>query len=357
MKKIILFALLLAISACNYIEPSISQQPGIYLDTPIKLSELMVYVQPTARQHMPMRALVYPMWIQQNYPERLALGRAFTKVFHNAWTEEQLFPAQVLADSEFALKPDRAIAKARKQGADVVILFTVPYLYTGHTLDDTAVTVQMDMYETTAGHLIYSMQQASRIEFKAEEDWILFAKKYRMPTDPLLGCLWAIAKDMAVPLKSWLPPYNPRDLGFASTRSEIIDGLTSGKNGPYDPNADVIAQGGAIYLRIEFDVDKATIRPEFNNQLDELGRALTSSALRDKKVILGGHTDSDASAEYNLDLSKRRAEAVKGYLVRNFQIDPGLIGTKGYGESRPIMPNDNTANKQLNRRVEVRLAD
>jgi OOP family OmpA-OmpF porin len=73
--------------------------------------------------------------------------------------------------------------------------------------------------------------------------------------------------------------------------------------------------------------------------------------------MLAGHTDSDASAEYNLDLSRRRAEAVKSYLVRHYGMDPGLLSTRGYGEERPIMPNDSAANKQLNRRVEVRLLD
>lgn len=356
MKKLILFCILLLCAACSHVELR-PDRPNIYLDVPIKKSELMVYVQPTARQHLPMRALVYPMWIKQQYPDRMELGRAFSRVFHNAWTAEQLFPAQVLDDSLVYRTPDKAVAEARAQGADVVIVLSTPYFYTGHTMDDTSITVQMDMYETTAGHLIYSMQQAARIEHKAREDWIFFAMEHRMPTDPLHGCLWAIAKDMAVPLKSWLPPYNPRDLGFVSTRSEIIRGLTEGPDsGPMDLDADVIAAGGAVYLRIEFDVDRATIRPEYNTRLDELGSALTSQSLRGKKIVLGGHTDSDASAEYNLDLSKRRADAVKGYLVRTFQIDPQLIATEGYGESRPIVANDSAANKQLNRRVEVRLA-
>jgi OOP family OmpA-OmpF porin len=322
----------------------------------------MVYVQPTTRQYQPLRALIYPMWIKQQYPNRLQLGKSFSRVFHNAWTSEQLFPAQVLDDSLVFRSPEKAVAEGRKQGADVVIVLSTPYFFTGHTLDDTTVTVQMQMYETTAGHLIYSMEQAARIEHKFREDWIVFAKEHRMPVAPLQGCLWAIAKDMAVPLKSWLPPYNPRDLSVASTRSEIIAGLTApaGKNSatstPIDLSADVIASGGAIYLRVEFDTDKAIIRQQYYPQLDELGKALTSSALRGRKIILAGHTDSDASAAYNLDLSRQRAEAVKGYLVRNFNIDPDLIQTKGYGESRPIVANNSAANKQLNRRVEVRLA-
>ncbi|MGE4504440.1 MAG: OmpA family protein [Desulfovibrionaceae bacterium] len=366
MKKVLLFAMLLALAACNHLEPKLNEPSSIWFDTPIRKSELLVYVQPSSRQHQPMRALLYPMWIKQPYPDRLDLGRSFARVFHNAWTEEQLFPAQVLGEDLVYRNADKAVAEGRRRGADVVIVLSTPYFYSGHTVDDTSVTVDMQMYETTGGQLLYSMQQAARIEYKARQDWIAFAVEHRMPADPLTGCLWSIAKDMAVPLKSWLPPYNPRDLGFASTRSEIIGGLTGEggstsanaySGGAFNGAADVIATGGAVYLRVEFDVDKDVIRPEYYPQLDELGQALTSSALAGRRIMLGGHTDSDASAEYNLDLSRRRAEAVKSYLVRHYGMDPGLLSTRGYGEERPIMPNDSAANKQLNRRVEVRLLD
>ncbi len=359
MKKLFLLLILLCCVSCSYTELQIAK-PHLHIDVPIQKSQLMTYVQPTSRQTTPLKALIYPMWINQLYPKRLELGKSFSHIFHNAWAQERLFPAQELDDSLIFRSSEKAVREARTRGADVVIILTCPYFYAGHTLDDTKITVQMDMYETTAGHLIYSMQQAAVIEFKAKEDWIFFAKENRMPADPLLGCLWSIAKDMAIPIKSWLPPYRPHALGFASSRSEIIQGLIAASaNTPVSEmsaGTEIIQHDGAVYLNITFETNSAQINEKFYPQLNVLGDALSSSALYGKKIILAGHTDSDADAEFNLRLSKQRAEAVKNYLTQKFSINPNLIQTTGYGEDRPLMPNNSVANKQLNRRVEIRLA-
>ncbi|HNL66613.1 MAG TPA: OmpA family protein, partial [Ferruginibacter sp.] len=63
-------------------------------------------------------------------------------------------------------------------------------------------------------------------------------------------------------------------------------------------------------------------------------------------------TDSDGNDAANLDLSKRRAAAVKNELVKTFGIDATRITTDGMGETKPVAANDTPANKALNRRVE-----
>ncbi|MGC9489929.1 MAG: OmpA family protein [Thermovirgaceae bacterium] len=63
-----------------------------------------------------------------------------------------------------------------------------------------------------------------------------------------------------------------------------------------------------------------------------------------------GHTDGDGGEEYDLELSRRRAESVLKYLVL-FGIEPSRLQAKGYGESLPAAPNDTGANKAKNRRV------
>ena len=108
-----------------------------------------------------------------------------------------------------------------------------------------------------------------------------------------------------------------------------------------------------VNLRIEFDSNSYAIRPESFRLLHELGKALVSDRIKGKKLILKGHTDSDGSDAYNLNLSLNRALSVRGYLVGNFEIEPGRIRVVGYGESMPLVPNKLAAHKQLNRRVEV----
>jgi len=71
-------------------------------------------------------------------------------------------------------------------------------------------------------------------------------------------------------------------------------------------------------------------------------------------VIVEGHTDSDGTREYNQVLSERRANAVRTALI-SYGVDPRRITAYGYGEDRPLVPNDTAYNKQRNRRVEITL--
>lgn len=72
----------------------------------------------------------------------------------------------------------------------------------------------------------------------------------------------------------------------------------------------------------------------------------------DRNVLIEGHTDSVGKAEYNMFLSKRRADAVSKALM-NKGVAAARISTKGYGETYPVAGNDNAAGRQQNRRVEI----
>ena len=103
---------------------------------------------------------------------------------------------------------------------------------------------------------------------------------------------------------------------------------------------------------VYFNTDKATLRESSYDALNDLLSAMqTNKAMR---VEIAGHTDDRASAEYNKDLSQRRAESVKAYLVEN-GIAKDRIRAKGYGESEPVASNETEEGRQKNRRVEVRV--
>ncbi len=111
--------------------------------------------------------------------------------------------------------------------------------------------------------------------------------------------------------------------------------------------------GGFVNLAMRFDVNSYAIRPESIPLLDELGAALNRPALRDRSLIVNGHTDSDGSEAHNLRLGLNRALAVKRYLSENHAVAPDRLKVVGYGEGLPLVPNTSAANKQLNRRVEI----
>lgn len=105
---------------------------------------------------------------------------------------------------------------------------------------------------------------------------------------------------------------------------------------------------------VQFDFDKAVVKPEYYPVLDEAANVLQKH--RDKKVMIEGHTCSIGSEKYNLKLSERRAEAVKRYLV-NKGIAPDRLMTKGYGESQPIADNKTKQGRKMNRRAELKVMD
>ena len=106
-----------------------------------------------------------------------------------------------------------------------------------------------------------------------------------------------------------------------------------------------------------FDFDKWDIRPEAEEALKNVAEVI--NAIESPKVKISGHTDSKGAADYNQQLSEKRAESVKKWLIENTEVDPEIIEISGYGESKPVEPNtnpdgsDNPEGRQKNRRVEI----
>ena len=106
-----------------------------------------------------------------------------------------------------------------------------------------------------------------------------------------------------------------------------------------------------ITLHGQFDIDRAVIRLENRDEIAKVGNFMKKYPTT--TAIIEGHTDNVGNAEYNLDLSKRRAEAVVKYLEENFGIDPSRLTARGYGMSRPVADNSTDEGKQQNRRIEA----
>ncbi len=101
---------------------------------------------------------------------------------------------------------------------------------------------------------------------------------------------------------------------------------------------------------ILYDVNRASLRPEAQENLRELARILQKYP--DTNILIEGHTDSDGSEEYNLELSRRRAQSVANFLAE-LGVDATRFTLMGYGESQPIADNVTPEGKQKNRRVEL----
>lgn len=102
-------------------------------------------------------------------------------------------------------------------------------------------------------------------------------------------------------------------------------------------------------LAINFDSDKTDIKPQYHDELKTVGDFL--SYFPNAKGEISGHTDSTASNAHNQNLSERRAENVEKYISTTFNVNPGRITTKGYGETKPVASNKTKAGRLQNRRI------
>jgi outer membrane protein OmpA-like peptidoglycan-associated protein len=110
-------------------------------------------------------------------------------------------------------------------------------------------------------------------------------------------------------------------------------------------------QGRADVYDIYFEFNSDRIRDESQSTLLEIAGVLRRHP--DWKLAIEGHTDSVASDAYNLDLSQRRAAAVKTALTTKFAVEAQRLTTAGFGESRPKDRNDTLEGRARNRRVEL----
>ena len=171
------------------------------------------------------------------------------------------------------------------------------------------------------------------------------------------SALLSVDPDNLRVIKSFnLPVASPRDMAMTADDSHI---LISADNGnlyfvPVDQFRNRQPEPEPVYhFTVYFDLDKAVIKPGFKSMLDRLAERLKSTM---EKVELDGYTCDLGPETHNDKLSLRRAEAVRAYLEA-MGVPEERIRIKGFGEANPSVPNINTDNRRLNRRVEIEVKD
>jgi outer membrane protein OmpA-like peptidoglycan-associated protein len=115
--------------------------------------------------------------------------------------------------------------------------------------------------------------------------------------------------------------------------------------------ADLAKQKPSIDVEINFDYGSAKIGPAAVPALTALGNALSNDDLKGSTFVIAGHTDAVGSEPYNQDLSERRADSIKRYLVERFQIPAASLVTVGYGKAK--LKNQGDPSAAENRRAQI----
>jgi len=116
-------------------------------------------------------------------------------------------------------------------------------------------------------------------------------------------------------------------------------------------SGDIASEGRAVFYSIQFDFDKADIKPDSAPQLEEMAKALKADLKL--SVLIVGHTDNQGKLDYNTALSQRRAEAVVKALSGKYGIDARRMRAKGVASLAPVATNRTEEGRAENRRVEM----
>lgn len=169
-----------------------------------------------------------------------------------------------------------------------------------------------------------------------------------------LSCAWAVLAPAQSPSATQEPPSN------VISRDQIVQGLTPQPKAA--PTRSLSMTRGlkrkeesvsqpSVNLNIPFEYNSSALKPQANVQLEQLEQAMATPQIGSERFVVAGHTDAKGSPEYNKQLSLRRAETVKHFLVQK-GIDPKRLDTVGYGSEKPLSPDH--PEDPSNRRVEIR---
>jgi outer membrane protein OmpA-like peptidoglycan-associated protein len=135
---------------------------------------------------------------------------------------------------------------------------------------------------------------------------------------------------------------------IASIRNRKTRSLSLGER---EEIAQIAATKPKIDLEIQFDYNSAAISRASMPSVQALGQALSDSKLKGSTFVVAGHTDAIGSDAFNQDLSERRADTIKRYLVEKYNISNGDLITVGYGKTK--LKNAQNPTDPINRRVQV----
>jgi outer membrane protein OmpA-like peptidoglycan-associated protein len=145
------------------------------------------------------------------------------------------------------------------------------------------------------------------------------------------------------------PAANPAETKFVtSIRGRTTRSLSKSER---EEIAAIVQDKPKIDLEITFDYNSADISAKSLQSVQALGRALSNAELKGSTFVVAGHTDAAGGEVYNQELSERRAESIKKYLVDKYGITGTDLVTVGYGKSKLKDPSQPMA--ETNRRVQV----
>ncbi len=343
----ILFFLSLFLSAC--VDVDLTNGTKAYKVIEPEVSKLYVKVHPKSPSYQPeVKALLYPMHILQGMRDKKGFAASMTEVMADVWTKNEVFTHLTYDRSLEQYSPHYAIAQAKSEGADLVILPRVPYLYLGNNLDDTAITIQVDIYETFSGKKVFSMEQAVRIQPKHAKSWIFYEQNYILPDAPLATCIQIITENMSKELSAWLQwkDVNKSKMKTPDTTVtrpvEILVPMSIPEEKvnptmvPPIPNETKAAEGVpfSFFQDIIFSPDSSTLSQDGAYGLGVFTKRVLALYGVRKEIVINQYLDEAEDADWQIDLAAERSRVIMEYLYKEYGIKEEYIKTRIHTSQR-----------------------
>lgn len=193
----------------NHVDFDLASQPTIYSDNWVRLSPVQIYVHPDVSPETPPKALFVPFRMTQRMEEATPIGRNISHIVWQTWLQNQVLGTIEFSNSSTPYRPDIALSLGRQRGADLVIGGYITHFLDGGTAGESVASIAVEAYDVRSGNLLWSMAQAGSMPRDNVSDYLLFAVKSRMPTDPVAAIVSAMARDMGLKIRDWANPQPP----------------------------------------------------------------------------------------------------------------------------------------------------
>lgn len=204
--RILLLILLciLCFSGCathERLDFSLSSKPHYYLDNYVEMSKPEVHVYPVMKLGG-IKVVFVPFKVVPPMDKPEMIGYSLARGFWQTWASMEVFDQFEFIAEAGPFRRDLAIAYARARGADMVVGGFVTHLFAGGNSSDNRLSLQVEAYDVSSGLLVWSMAQGGVIPAPKTRDYIIFATRQKLTTDPLQVLNSAIAQSLGEIMKS-----------------------------------------------------------------------------------------------------------------------------------------------------------
>lgn len=208
------------------VEFSLDSKTTIYRDQWVRRGSPEVHIRPQSPPVNPPKVLFVPFRVTQEIDNPGIIGYTISRIIWQTWTTMELFPVMEFSGDDVPYRRDRAVALAKKRGADMVVGGFVTYIYAGGSAGDSQVSVQVEAYDTASGQLVWSFAHGGIMPASSWNDYFLFQTKTRLPSDPVQAITKVLALDMGKIVQDWIEPSAPLT-GWSAKDREVRDTLFS----------------------------------------------------------------------------------------------------------------------------------